>query len=201
MSTPLPHIAVLPLGKVDPAEVASIVERAVKTLRQPVELRPLVALPAGVENNERQQFRAATLMSVLHEARFRTKSGKMVGAAEGQERPLAKPDLWVYVTDADLFTAKTEGVFSALSRANGTAVVSVKRIREAFYRRPADANKQRVRAVKEVLRMVGRLRGLAECADPRCVMSNTRGVPDLDTKQEMYCRACASVLFKGRIKL
>ena len=196
------HLAFVPLGKIDRPDLEPVLQRAVKTLRQPVELRPRIDLPTGIEDPTRKQFRAAKLIQTLHEQRFRvTKSGQMIGDPDGNTIPRGKPELWIYITDADLYTAKTDGVFAALSRKSDTAVVSVKRLREAFYRRPADENKQRSRLIKEILRMFGRLNGLPQCPDPTCVMSISRGVPDLDTKREMYCRACASVLFEGRIQI
>ena len=81
------------------------------------------------------------------------------------------------------------------------SVVSVRRQREAFYRRKADPNRQRSRLVKELLRMAGRLRGLPECTDPECVLAPTRSPCDLDMKEERFCRDCEQRLFEGTIRI
>ena len=195
------QIAITPVGKLTIDDIRPAVERAAKGFRQPLELRPQIELPAGTIEGERNQARAAKLIGALHEQRLRTQSGTMVGAEEGKERPLKRPEAWIYVTDVDLYTANSGSVFASLNRKVQVAVVSVRRIRESFYKRPPEPNKQRGRLVKEILRMAGRLADLAECKDPRCALATTRGVPDLDTKQEMFCRNCASILFKGRINL
>ncbi len=192
------HIAVVPVGKVSTDEVRAALERAVKFLRQPVELRAPIPVPPGVEDTARRQHRAAELLQALRGQSFRTGAGELVGA-EG--RPSRKPDLWLFVTDVDLFTAQTDGTIAALSRRTGVAIVSIRRLREAFYRRPADPNRQRARLVKELLRMIGRLAGLKECPTPTCALAGTRGVPDIDVKQEMFCRPCAQAFFQGRISI
>lgn len=192
------HIGVVPVGKVSVDEVRASLERAVKFLRQPVELRAAIGVPAGIEDPQRAQFRAADLIMALHKQRLRTSTGELIGA-EG--RPSRKPDLWVFITDVDLFTAKTNGAFASFSSQGGVAIVSIRRLREAFYRRPADANQQRARLVKEILRVVGRLAGLKECPTPTCALASTRGVPDLDVKKEMFCRPCAQAFFEGRIQI
>jgi predicted Zn-dependent protease len=160
-----------------------------------------LAIPPGVEDRERGQFRAATLMSRLRAAVPQIGPGRMVGADDPEAKPPPKPDAFLFVTDVDLFTAKTDGVFAALVRREHTGLVSVRRLRESFYRRRADHGRQRARLVKELLRVAGRLIGLPECSDPQCVMSASKFLPDIDTKTENYCRACSQRLFEGRIQV
>ena len=189
-----PHIAVVPVGKIDAAELDSAMSRAAKVLRQPIEVRGQIRVPHGAEDTERGQARVSTLIDLLRTAVLQTGQGRMVGAEDPDAKPPPRPDAY-------LFTAKTDGVFAALVSAKQAAVVSVRRLREAFYRRPADPARQRSRLVKEVLRMAGRLRGIKECANPECVIAPSRSLHDLDAKAEMYCRVCAQVLFEGRIQI
>jgi archaemetzincin len=86
-------------------------------------------------------------------------------------------------------------------RARTGAVVSLRRLREAFHRRRADPTRQRARLVKEILRMAVRLRGLPECVDPACVVAPSRTLPDIDAKEERLCRACEQRLFEGRVRI
>lgn len=196
-----PHIAVVPVGKIDAAELDSAMSRAAKVLRQPIEVRGQIRVPHGAEDAERGQARVSTLIDLLRTAVLQAGQGRMVGAEDPDAKPPPRPDAYVFVTDADLFTAKTDGVFAALVSSKQAAVVSVRRLREAFYRRPANPARQRSRVVKEVLRMAGRLRGIKECANPECVIAPSRSLHDLDAKAEMYCRVCAQVLFEGRIQI
>ena len=93
------------------------------------------------------------------------------------------------------------GVFAALISAKQIAVISLRRLREDYYRRPADPGKQRSRVVKEILRMAGRLQGLKQCASPDCVLAPSKVIPDIDSKGEMYCRKCSQALFEGTIRI
>lgn len=195
------HVAVLPVGKLDPAEVESAVTRAAKVLRRPIEVRQGLKVPRGSEDVERGQHRAATLMGLLRTATVQTDPGKLVGVVDAGTQPPPRPDAFIFVTDVDLFTAKTDGVFAVLDSTQKIAVISVKRLREAFYRRKADPGRQRSRLAKEVLRMTGRLAGLKVCTNPECVLAPSKSVPDLDSKTEMYCRPCAQRLFEGRIQV
>ncbi len=196
-----PHVAVVPVGKIDAAELDSAMSRASKVLRQPIEVREAIRVPHGAEDPERAQCRVSTLINLLRTAVLQTGQGRLIGADDADAKPAARPDDYIFVTDVDLFTARTDGVFSALISAKRSAVVSVRRLREAFYRRPADAARQRSRLVKEVLRMGARLRGVKECANPECVIAPSRSLHDLDSKTEMYCRVCAQVLFEGRVQI
>jgi predicted Zn-dependent protease len=81
------------------------------------------------------------------------------------------------------------------------AVNSVRRLRESFYRRRADLNKQRSRLVKEMARMGARLRGSKECAEPKCLLSASKHLADVDLKDEKFCRVCSLHLFKGTVRI
>jgi predicted Zn-dependent protease len=195
------NVAVVPVGKVDVAEVEAAVVRAARTLRRPVELRDALGVPPGVEDRERGQFRAATLMNSLRAMVPQLSPGKLVGSDDPAARAPARPDAFLFVTDVDLFTAKTDGVFAAWVRRENLGLVSVRRLREAFYRRKADAVKQRSRLVKELLRVAGRMHNLPECSSPDCVLAPSRFLADVDAKTEGFCRTCSQRMFEGKIQV
>jgi predicted Zn-dependent protease len=196
-----PRLAVVPAGKLHPEEIDGAALRVAKVLRAPVEVREAVRVPRGAEDVARGQHRAALLLTLLRTAALQTAPGKLVGGETPGDKPAAKPTMWIFVTDVDLYTAKSDGVFAVLDSAKGVALVSVKRLREAFYRRPADAARQRARLVKELLRMAARVAGLRECTNPECALSASKSIPDLDQKTEAYCRPCAQRLFEGTIRV
>jgi archaemetzincin len=195
------HVATVPIGRIDVAELESALSRAAKVWRRPLELREALPIPHGSEDPERGQHRAATLLSRLRTEVEKLRPGKLVGAGDPQTQAPFRPDAFVFVTDVDLFTAKTEGAFGALITRKQCGVTSIRRLREAFYRRKADPVRQRARVVKEILRMAGRLAGLAECPDPACVLAPSRSVPDIDAKEERFCKSCETRLFEGRVEI
>jgi len=194
-------IAVVPVGKIDSDELEAALSRVAKVVRGPVALRESLRVPPASEDTERRQHRAAKLIELLRAEVLKLAPGRLIGAEDPETKAPHKPDAYIFVTDADLFTARTDGALAALLRAKHSAVVSIRRLREAFYRRKADPVKQRSRLVKEILRMYGRLRGAKECADPQCVLAPSRVPADLDLKEERYCRACEQLLFEGRLQV
>jgi archaemetzincin len=194
-------LAAVPIGRVSVEEVSAALSRAAKVLHRPVELREPLPVPRGSEDPERGQHRAAVLMTRLGTEVLKLKPGKLVGASDPDAKPPFQPDGFLFVSDVDLFTAKTEGVVAALLSAKHCAVISVRRLREAFYRRKADPNRQRARLTKEILRMAGRLAGLSECSDPECVLAPSRTIPDIDAKEERFCRGCEQSFFEGTMRI
>lgn len=195
-------VSVVPVGKVKSDEVEAALGRAARVLRFPLELKGSLPVPQGIEDRERGQFRAATLLTRLHASLPQLGPGRMIGVEEGgDDKPPFAPDKVVFVTDVDLFTANSDGVFTALLRTKGLAVVSVRRLREAFYRRSADPGKQRARLTKEIIRASARLIGMPECKTPQCVLAASNMLADLDLKEEKFCRACSQRLFQGTVQL
>jgi archaemetzincin len=195
------HLAVVPVGRVDGDELKAAVTRAVKVLHQPVEVREPLPVPRGAEDPARGQHRAADVIQRLGNEVRKLKQGVLVGADDPEAKPPFQVDGYVFVTDVDLYTARTDGVMAALISRLHCALISVRRQREAFYRRKADPVRQRARLVKELLRMAGRLRGMRECGDPECVLAPSRSVHDLDTKEERFCRNCEAQLLEGKIQI
>ena len=187
-------VSVVPVGKLDAAELAHAAARAAKILHGAVDVRRAVAVPRGAEDVARGQHRAETLLTLLAP----TASAAAVEARvvpEGDPPPgpwIPAPGVpVVFVTDVDLFTRDREGVLAHAEPSRHVAVVSVRRLREAFWRRKADPGKQRARLVKELVHAAGTLRGLRDCPDPGCAMSPELGLQDVDRKGERLCGPCA----------
>jgi predicted Zn-dependent protease len=196
------YLVVIPTKKLEGSELEAVVARAGKVLREPLELRDALPLPQGAEDPERGQFRASQLMKRLYAMVPQLGPGRLIGPDGTQPaRPQLDPAGHVFVTDVDLFTEKSDGVFAALLPARKLALVSVRRLREAFYRRKADPVRQRARMEKELVRMAVRLKGLRACENPSCVLSSSRMLADLDLKEEQLCRDCAQRLFTGSMRL
>ncbi len=197
-----PRVVVVPVEKMDAAELWAAAARVAKVLHGPVELRDAAALPKGLEDPARRQFPALAMIAALRIELPRLAPSKVVGG-EGSD-PSASPvpgGEAVFVTDVDLFTPSTEAVLAEVAVPQHAAIVSVRRLREAFYRRKADPATQRARLVKEILRVVARLRGLPECGNADCALSATRALADIDHKSEHYCAPCWKRLSSGAIRM
>jgi predicted Zn-dependent protease len=198
------RVTVVPVGKMDATEVEAALGRVSKALSRPVELRDAAALPKATEDPDRGQHDARALLVQLRSGLASLRAAKLVGAAASPSGPpvtLATPDAAVFVTDVDLFAPRVESVIADAAAPLRSALVSVRRLRESFYRRKPDRERQRARLTKEILRAVGRARGLPECPDPSCAMSPTQTVLDVDRKAERLCSACLRRLTTGVIRV
>lgn len=196
------NVAVVPVGKLKPEDIEPAARAVVKTIRQPIELKTAaLPLPAGVEERARAQFRGSVLLASLRASFSQLGPGRALGVEEPDAAaPHRSPDVIVFVTDADLYTSSSQAAFTALLPAKGLGVVSVRRLREAFYRRAADPNRQRARLTKELLRAVARLVGMPECKTAQCALAPSAMLADIDIKDERPCRACLQRLFKGTVR-
>ena len=198
------HTAIITVGKIDAEELRLATIRVAKLLRTPLEIRGRLPVPQAAHDTERGQYRAAELMKAARAMAPQLGSGTLVGVegeGGGEGKPPLKTDGYIFVTDVDLFTANTDGVFAALISRVGLAVSSVRRLRESFYRRSADLNKQRSRLVKEMARMGARLRGAKECTQPTCLLAASKHLADLDLKEEKFCRDCSLHLLEGTVRI
>ena len=196
------RVVVVPVGRVPTEELEGALSKVVKVLNRPVEMREAAPIPRAAEDTSRNQFHSAPFLAEIRRGLPRLKVAKLVGvAASGDPVATPKPDATVFVTDVDLFTPATASVFGELDRTHGAALLSVRRLREAFYRRKADPAKQRARLVKQILRVIGLLRGTGDCGDPGCAMSSAQVVADIDRKTERYCGPCWTRISTGSFRL
>ncbi len=196
------RVALVPVGRMDAAELEDAAARVSKVIRAAVDLREPLPHPKSAEDAARGQFRAPAILAVARGALPGLAVRKSVGApAAGTPAPAPARAAAVLVTDLDLYSPATDWVLSETDAARGLAVVSVRRLREAFYRRKADPAKQRARLAKETLRAIGRVRGLSDCGDPACAMAATRSLADVDRKGERYCAPCWKRLSTGAMRI
>jgi archaemetzincin len=201
------RIAIVPVGKMDPAEVEAVATRLAKVLNKPVSLRQTAAVPKAGDDPARGQHLAGPFLSELRAQSARLSTVKAVGAAPAADPaapvvvPGAAADATLFLTDVDLYKPQADGVFGDVDPAAHAAVISVRRLREAFYKRKADPAKQRARLVKLALYALGRSRGLPDCRDAGCALSATTALADIDMKPEKYCASCWRRMTTGAYRL
>lgn len=196
------RMVVVPVGRMPADEIEGALARVAKVINRPVELREAAPLARAAEDPDRKQYRAGELLSEVRRALPRLKVDRLVGAAvPGSPMATDRPDATIFVTDVDLFLPSREGVFGEIDSAHKAAILSVRRLRETFYRRGSDPAKQRARLVKQILRALGLLRGLPDCGDPGCAMSSAQVVADVDRKRERYCAPCWKRISTGSFRL
>lgn len=101
------------------------------------------------------------------------------------------------VTERDLWLPGMNYVFGAAQPRDRVAVISLARLREEFYGRPADPLLFLLRAVKEGVHELGHNLGLGHCGNPRCIMFFSNALADTDRKGPGFCDWCRELLDGG----
>ena len=97
---------------------------------------------------------------------------------------------WLGVVDVDLFTPGLNFVFGQAQMGGPAAVIALPRLSQSFYGLPEDEALFHQRAVKEAVHELGHTYGLGHCRNPRCVMSFSNSLPDVDRKERDFCPSC-----------
>ncbi len=98
------------------------------------------------------------------------------------------------LTRRDLFVPVLSFVFGQAQLNGLVAVVSFARLDQTFHGLPADHSLTATRALKEAVHELGHTFGLVHCTDPRCPMSLSIDIRQLDTKTARFCSSCAILL-------
>ena len=193
------RISIVPVGKMDPVEVEAVGVRIAKILNKTVTLRQTTPVPKAGDDPARGQHLAGPFLAELRGQLPRLAVAKTLGVVAVPDPDVAHATL--FVTDVDLYKPNTDGAFGDIDAAAHVAVISVRRLREAFYKRKVDPVKARARLVKLSLYVLGRARGLPECSDRTCALFTTASLPDIDMKPEKYCASCWRRMTTGAYRI
>ncbi len=92
------------------------------------------------------------------------------------------------VTSVDLFSPMLNFVFGMAEHPGKCAIVSMYRINSDR------CEKKNRRLQKEITHELGHTFGLSHCSDPKCVMSFSVTIEDVDRKENVFCKNCDYLL-------
>jgi len=169
-------ICLVPFGRTDP--------KSVEALRIPIEKRFGVdvavekprPVPRDAYNASREQYLSTAFLNAL-----RRKYPKNALRALG-------------VADVDLYVPRLNFVFGEAEMPGRVAVISLTRLRPAYYGQPENEQIFVARTVKEAVHELGHTFNLRHCADSRCVMFFSNSLRDTDRKSADFCTICAGKL-------
>jgi len=149
-----------------------------------LEVRPLPALPepSAAYTASRGQWSSAELLRLLL-SRLPPGCSRLLG-----------------VTERDLCLPVLSFVYGQAQLGGTVAVVSLARLRPEFHGLPPDTDLLERRAAVEAVHELGHTLGLVHCRRPRCPMSLSLDLTDLDHKTAEPCPAC-SALLEGSLEM
>ena len=228
-ANPSTPVTVHPLGTVDLVEVEAAAKRAAKNLGVGVEVAKVAALPPGHFEAARSQSDAlkvigavpATFVAPPKPAPGTTADptatraaalspmeswGSRVHGAPAPTAPREAPKtpmahVRVGVTDTDLFAGHKDFVFVHAEPDRRRAIVSLRRMKEAFWKRKSDPSRQQTRLVREIVGAVALAAGAAPCENPTCPASSARGPLDIDQKGDRLCPNCDRKVRGGSLRM
>jgi archaemetzincin len=94
------------------------------------------------------------------------------------------------VMDADIYIQGLNFVFGEALFPGKAALISLWRLKPAFYKSPSNMEVFAERSVKEAVHEVGHTLGLRHCPRSSCVMHFSNSIFDTDKKQALFCDEC-----------
>ena len=101
------------------------------------------------------------------------------------------------VTSRDIYLPGLSFVFGQAQLEGRAALLSVARLQQEFYGFPCDTLLLMKRAATEAVHELGHTFGLVHCRDPRCVMSLSTTVNQVDAKLPEFCGSCSILLHES----
>jgi archaemetzincin len=98
------------------------------------------------------------------------------------------------ITSRDIFLPGLSFVFGQAQLGGRAALLSLARLQQEFYGFPCDTLLLMTRACTEAVHELGHTFGLVHCRDPRCVMSLSTTVNEVDAKLQEFCGSCRILL-------
>ncbi|OYT42736.1 MAG: archemetzincin [Candidatus Aenigmarchaeota archaeon ex4484_224] len=166
-------LKIVPLGEID-QEIIDFIENEIKkTFKLTVDSLFPREIPEEAYNPFRMQYDATKILIWLRN-KF---TSKVLG-----------------IIEKDIYADNLNFIFGEAEFNGKIAVVSLARLNPEFYREKFDEKLFKERIVKEVFHELGHLFGLEHCKNPKCVMSFSNTILDVDRKSKYFCESCKKKL-------
>ena len=165
-------IQIVPIGPVARELLSAVAATTRAAFGTEVAIMPTLALPLGAYHPERMQFDADALLDALFD-RLSLDVCRIVG-----------------VTEIDLFAEGRNFVFGYAHMRDRVAIFSTRRLRDAFWGRPENADAFRQRVDKALIHELGHTFHAPHCGEQRCVMRQVEHLWQLDELASELCASC-----------
>ena len=169
-------VYLVPVGKVEKGLLKELAQSLRDKLGVAAEIGEPVEISKAAFDQGRNQYNSTRVLQGLETTRPRRKAQLLA------------------VTEVDLFVPNLNFVFGEALPTKDMAIISLCRLRQEFYGKPADTTLLMERTVKEAVHELGHVWGMRHCPDPHCVMFFSNSLPDTDRKPDTFCKRCNGLL-------
>jgi len=160
------ELDIIPLEKIS-EEVILALKQELKDRNFIVRIYAKMNIPKTALNIYRKQYNAKIILDTLRKLK-----GNIVA-----------------ITNLDLYIDKLNFVFS-VTEYDGPALISIYRLNPKFYQEKPNFDLLIDRLVKEVLYCIGKMKGMRDCQNIKCIMHRASSARDLDYKEKEFCKDC-----------
>jgi archaemetzincin len=168
-------ILLVAVGEVDKKVIEMLKHDLNKVFKKQVWIGKGMPQPDYAFHKKRNQYLSTAILKAMMEKKEYAIYEKILG-----------------IIDHDLYVPKLNFVFGEASQR--VAIISLTRLRHAFYNLPEDQMLFRRRVLTEAVHELGHTYGLGHCRDPHCVMFFSNSLIDTDMKGPDFCQRCKSKL-------
>ncbi len=145
-----------------------------RIFRKDIEISRNLPIPKDAFNRKRNQYLSTRFLEEILNTSYYKDYERILG-----------------ITDVDLYIPRLNFVFGeAYER---SAVISLLRLRESFYKRREDKEIYHKRILTESVHELGHTYGLRHCHNPYCVMYFSNTISDTDKKGYEFCQNCRKI--------
>jgi archaemetzincin len=165
-------IQIVPIGQVSRDDLLAAAATTRKVFNAEAVVMPAVPIPEHAFRADRLQHDADALLELLFD-KLSLDVSRVIG-----------------ITEVDLFAEGRNFVFGYAHMRDRVAVFSTRRLKDAFWGRPANPAAYRLRIDKALIHELGHTFHAAHCAEPRCVMRQVEHLWQLDELTVELCASC-----------
>ncbi len=173
-------IHLLPLGKIEENVLHTLSSRVRETFGCVTDVLEPKELPQVAYNSQHSQYSSSRILSEMRKMVIPLRNEKILA-----------------IVDVDLYVPGLNFVFGEAELGGSFSIISLTRLRQAYYGFEENETLFLERAAKEATHELGHNFRLRHCPRPECVMRFSNSLADTDRKKDSFCMNCLRLLRKS----
>ena len=169
-------IGILQVGQVAPEVLAGLQQGLAKAFPDTTAtmIEKSMPVPQGAFDKKRNQYNSTLILNEIRDYAAKNLNFHCILA----------------IVDVDIFTSGLNYVFGEAYMPGNAALISLWRLKPAFYKDKPNIALYVLRTLKEAIHELGHTLGVKHCLRSLCVMHFSNSIFDTDKKQSLLCDEC-----------